>query len=413
VLDVVYNHFGPEGNYTSKFGPYLTDKHHSPWGQGVNVDDAGSDEVRRFFTENALQWLRDFHVDALRLDAVHAIVDTSASPFLAELEDAVATLAVATGRAALLIAESDLNDTRVITPRAQGGFGHDAQWTDDFHHALHVAVTGERDGYYGDFRGLRDLALSYGSGYVYTGQYSADRDRRHGNDSTGQPGERFVVYAQNHDQVGNRLMGDRLASTLDLAQRKLVAAAVLLAPFVPMLFMGEEYGDPAPFPYFISHGDPELVRLVREGRAREFAGFAHAGEAPDPAAESTFESAKLDWALRATHPHSAELAFTRELLRVRREHVSLRVLDPSATTVGLDGDSGLLQLARAQGGEETLVALNFGDEPVAVGAVVGDGTGWSRILDSSDERFGGSGIDEASIQAHDAAVFRRGGENDA
>ncbi|MCW2949266.1 MAG: malto-oligosyltrehalose trehalohydrolase [Thermoleophilia bacterium] len=413
VLDVVYNHFGPEGNYTSKFGPYLTDKHHSPWGQGVNVDDRGSDEVRRFFTENALMWLRDYHVDALRLDAVHAIVDTSASPFLRELAEAVAQLGRQSGRPRLLIAESDLNDRRVIDSREAGGFGHDAQWTDDFHHALHVALTGERDGYYGDYQpGLGDLARSYATGYVYVGQYCLSRDRRHGNDPSGLPGERFVVCAQNHDQVGNRLLGDRLASSLTFGQRKLAAAAVLLAPFVPMLFMGEEYGEPAPFPYFVSHDDADLVTAVREGRAREFAGFVRDGEEPpDPQAEATFESARLDWSLRARGEHAYQLAFTRELLRLRRDLPSLRVLDPAAMTVGVDSDLQLLQLARAQSGEETVVVLNFGLEPVAAHAVLGDDPAWQRIIDASDERFGGSGVDPEMIQSTSVAVFRRGGEH--
>ena len=411
VLDVVYNHFGPEGNYTGRFGPYLSEQHHTLWGSSVNVDGSGSAGVRRFFTENALQWLRDFHVDALRLDAIHAIVDTSASPFLGELADAVAALADETGRAALLIAESDLNDTRVITPRTDGGLGHHAQWSDDFHHALHVAVTGERDGYYADFDGLRDLARAYRQGFVYTGQYSADRDRPHGSDSSGLPGERFVVYAQNHDQVGNRLLGDRLTETLTHPQRLLVAGAVLLAPFVPMLFMGEEYGERAPFPYFVSHGDEQLVAAVRDGRAAEFARFGHAGEAPDPQGVETFESARLDWGLRSDGgSHQQQLAFTRALLALRRTAPSMRSLQPAATTVSLDEDAGLLTLARTGGSEQTLVALNFGDAAVPVGAALDDSARWQRILDSSDVRFGGDGIDHDHIHATTVAVFQRDDE---
>jgi maltooligosyltrehalose trehalohydrolase len=404
VLDVVYNHLGPEGNYLGKFGPYHSSLHHTPWGEAMNVDGAGSDEVRRFFIENAQQWVRDFHIDALRLDAIHGIVDTSASPFLAELAEAVEEVAEAANRRAWLIAESDLNDPRTITPREAGGTGLHSQWTDDFHHALHVAVTGERDGYYADYDGLPHLARSMREAFVYAGEYSVGRGRRHGASVAGMPGERFVVYAQNHDQVGNRLAGDRLAATLDLDRRKLTAATVLLSPFVPMLFMGEEYGEQRPFPYFVSHTDPELVEAVRAGRARE---FALEGVAPDPQAEQTFASAVLDWESREEGERRQLLDFHRELLRLRRESAALTRLRPAEVSVRLLDDARLLLLERSAGDERVLVALRFGSASVELGKVLPDAGQWHRLLDSDDPRFGGKGVDAARIGATGATVFRR------
>ncbi|MCW2923088.1 MAG: maltooligosyl trehalose hydrolase [Thermoleophilia bacterium] len=382
VLDVVYNHFGPEGGYVGRFGPYFTDRHMTPWGQAVNVDDAGSDEVRRFFIENALGWLRDFHVDGLRLDAIHGIVDTSATPFLAELADAVAELRDDLNRRAYVIAESDLNDVRVITPREQpGGIGMDSQWSDDLHHALHVAVTGERDGYYADFADepLRNLAHAYSRGFVYEGQHSRHRGRRHGSAAAGLPGDRFVVYAQNHDQVGNRMLGDRLAARVDVPGQRLLAAAVLLSPFVPMLFMGEEYGETAPFPYFVSHGDDDLVAAVRAGRAREFAAF-HDGDAPDPQGEATFRSAQLDWDSRERGAFGEQLDWTRELLRLRRDLPSIRRLRPAEADVRLDEARGTICIERAHAGERTLVVLGFGE----MWRANLPGEGWTCLLDSGD-----------------------------
>ena len=411
VLDVVYNHLGPEGNYLGKFGPYFSERHHTPWGAAMNVDGPGSDEVRRFFIENARQWVRDFHVDALRLDAVHGIVDTSASPFLAELADAVHDEAADARRQVHVIAESDLNDVRVIMPREAGGWGHDSQWTDDFHHALHVAATGESTGYYADFGGaIDDVATSLRRGFVYTGQPSAHRGRRFGSDSTGLPGERFVVYAQNHDQVGNRLLGDRLASSLSPARQRTLLAAVLLSPFVPMLFMGEEYGETRPFPYFVSHGDPDLVAAVREGRAREFASFGFAGEAPDPQGEETFRAAVLDWDSRATGDHAATLETTRALLRLRRTSPSIRRMRPAEGTVRSGGAAGWVSVERAHDGDHTLVVCNLGTEPVSLADASGGAPdGWHAVLDTTDPARDASHDPDpaARIAADSAVVFRR------
>ena len=307
VLDVVYNHLGPEGDVLEAYGPYLTDRYRTPWGTAVNFDGPGSDDVRRFFVENAVGWFRDFHVDALRLDAVHGIVDTTATPFLVDLARAVEEQRQQTGRSWSLIAESADNDPRVVSSRAAGGLGLDAQWNDDFHHALHALITGERAGYYVDFGGLDQLARAMDQGFVFQGEYSAHRGRRHGAPSGGIEPDRFVIFAQNHDHVGNRPAGDRLASLVSPASLRLAAAVVLLAPGVPLLFMGEEYGETAPFPYFVDHGEAELAAATWAGRAEEMASLGLAGKMLDPRAESTRRVAVLDgrWRHRAITPDCA------------------------------------------------------------------------------------------------------------
>jgi maltooligosyltrehalose trehalohydrolase len=293
ILDVVYNHVGPEGNYLGEFAPYFTDKYKTPWGPAVNVDGEHSDGVRRYFIDNAVEWITDYHFDALRLDAVHGILDTSAQPFLAELSDAVHMRARKLRRDVYVIAESDLNDVRMIRPTREGGLGMDAQWTDDFHHSLHALLTREDTGYYSDYGKLQHLAESLRKGFVYAGEYSPYRKRRHGNKPVGTRAQPFVVCSQNHDQVGNRMLGDRLATLLDPDQLKLAASCLLLSPFVPLLFMGEEYGETRPFPYFIHHSDPDLVEAVRRGRKHEFAAFAWKDEPPDPQSEETFAAARI------------------------------------------------------------------------------------------------------------------------
>ncbi|MBX6333569.1 MAG: malto-oligosyltrehalose trehalohydrolase, partial [Gemmatimonadaceae bacterium] len=294
ALDVVYNHLGPEGNYLGEFGPYFTDTYHTPWGAAVNFDGPGSDEVRRYVIDNALSWVTDFHVDALRLDAVHGIFDASAEHILAELAARVHAQGARLGRRIQVIAESDLNDPRLVRPRARGGYALDAQWSDDFHHAVHVALTGERRGYYAGFHGARDVAAALERRFVYEGQYAPHRDRRHGASATDVPADRFVIAIQNHDQVGNRARGERLASLVPFASLELAASLLLLAPYVPLLFMGEEYGETHPFQYFVSHTDPALVEAVRRGREAELESFAWEGPIPDPGAEATFTRSVLD-----------------------------------------------------------------------------------------------------------------------
>ena len=381
VLDVVYNHLGPEGNVLGLFGPYVTDRYRTPWGDAMNFDGRGSDDVRRYFLGSALQWLEDFHVDALRLDAIHGIVDTSATPFLAELSDTVHRR-----EAGLVIAESDLGDLRVVRPVDVGGLGMDAQWMDDLHHALHASLTGEQEGYYADFGSIRDVATALRQAVVYTGQTSRARGRRHGSSPDGIPPERFVVFAQNHDQVGNRMQGDRLSTLLTFEQQKMAAAAVLLSPFVPLLFMGEEYGEEAPFPYFVSHTDPDLVAAVRRGRAEEFAAFHWAGDPPDPAAETTFRGAILGWDLSGRH--GLLLTWHRTLLRLRREVPALAALPRRPAQVSVDPGSRLVLALRSGPADTVMSAYNTtGDEvemPVPTDR-------WARLLDSADARWGGPG----------------------
>ncbi|HEY8324886.1 MAG TPA: malto-oligosyltrehalose trehalohydrolase, partial [Ktedonobacterales bacterium] len=285
LLDVVYNHLGPSGNYLSRFGPYFTDEYKTPWGMAINLDGAGSDEVRRFLCDNALMWLRDYHFDGLRLDAIHALYDRSATHLLEQMASEVAALEAQTGRHFALIAESDLNDPRVVRSREAGGFGLAAQWSDDFHHALQAALTGERDGYYADFGSLADVAHAWRHAYVYEGRYSVARQRWHGRPTGGLPASRFVVFSQNHDHIGNRKLGERTAALLSPGRLRIAAALVCLAPYIPLLFQGEEWGASAPFLYFTDHQDAALGQAVREGRRREFAAFGWAPERiPDPQA---------------------------------------------------------------------------------------------------------------------------------
>jgi maltooligosyltrehalose trehalohydrolase len=360
--------------------------------------------VRRYLVGNALHWLREHHVDALRLDAVHAIPDQSATPFLAELADAVAALGAADGRPRHLIAESDLNDPRVVQPRRAGGLGLDAQWCDDVHHALHARLTGERDGYFADFGRPGELARAFRQGYVYTGQRSRFRGRRHGAFPRDTIGASFVAYAQNHDQVGNRPGGRRLTTLLDPESARLAAALVLLSPFVPLLFMGEEHGETAPFHYFTSHTDPALATAVSEGRRREFAGFGALGEYLDPQGEATFAASRPDWSLREREPHAGVEALHRELLALRRDEPALAALDLTAVEAHEDEATGLLTVRRAPAGAPAVRLLfALGDEPVTLDrAVAGE-----LLLDTAETRFGGPGSTwPAALRARSAVVVR-------
>ncbi|HEX6444844.1 MAG TPA: DUF3459 domain-containing protein, partial [Streptosporangiales bacterium] len=324
LLDVVYNHFGPDGAYVIGFGPYLTDTHTTPWGPTVNFDAADSDEVRRYVVDNALMWLRDFHLDGLRLDAVHAIADRSATHLLEELGDEVDVFAAQTGRSVFVIAESDLGDPRVVWSRERGGYGLTAQWNDDFHHALHVTLTGEQDGYYADFGGLPDLATALRQGYVYTGQYSRVRRRRHGRMPAGVPRSRLLAYLQDHDQIGNRAQGERSSALASTPLLQVAAALVLTSGFTPMLFMGEEWGASTPWQYFTDHNEA-LGEMVRRGRREEFASFGWRPEdVPDPQDPKTFERSVLHWAELDAEPHRTLLAWHRNLIALRRRHPALR-----------------------------------------------------------------------------------------
>ncbi|MGA7188858.1 MAG: malto-oligosyltrehalose trehalohydrolase [Candidatus Acidiferrales bacterium] len=390
VLDVVYNHLGPEGNYSSEFGEYFTDLYKTPWGQPLNFDASGSDEVRRYFIENALQWITDFHFDALRLDAIHAIVDPSATPFLQELADHVHARAEELHRTVYLFPESNRNDAREVASPQEGGLGLDSVWNDDFHHALHVLLTGEQTGYYEDFHGVEDLEQAFREGFVYSGQYSKYRGRRHGNSSEKFPGESLIVFAQNHDQVGNRLLGDRLAQKASFEKLKVAAGVVLLAPYIPLIFMGEEYGETAPFLYFVSHGDAALVDAVRKGRAEEFARFGWGAEIPDPQSEETFGRSKLNWELRKEGHHRVLWNFYRELLRLRREIPALARLDKKGAEVVAYPSEKTLFLRRRHGADQIFAAFNFDTEQVPLSLAVPAGQ-WRKRLDSAEPRWQGSG----------------------
>ncbi|HLZ49631.1 MAG TPA: malto-oligosyltrehalose trehalohydrolase [Candidatus Acidoferrum sp.] len=392
VLDVVYNHLGPEGNYLARFGPYFTDLHRTPWGEAINFDKSGSDEVRRYFIENALFWITDFHVDALRLDAVHAITDTTARPFLAELADTVHREAERQRRRVYLIPESDQNDARLVSPRDVGGLGLDAQWNDDFHHAVHALLTGERDGYYADFGTTAQLARAFSDGFVFTGQYSRYRGRRQGSSSERLPAERLIVFAQNHDQVGNRCSGDRLASSVSFEGLKLAAGLVILSPFLPLFFMGEEYGEAAPFHYFVCHGDPALIEAVRKGRREEFSRFAWKGESPDPQDEATFLRSRISWDLREEFPHKHLLALYKELLHIRRENPVMCRRDKNNLEALVSDQPKSLCVRRWHGEEQVIALFNFEKQPTQFGHAIPAGH-WERLLDSSDSCWGGSGSD--------------------
>ncbi len=323
LLDVVYNHLGPEGNYLAEFGPYFTDRYHTPWGAAVNFDGAGSDAVRTFVVDNVRQWIRDYHFDGLRLDAVHAICDFSPRHILREIKEAADEEAWRFGRSAHIIAESNLNDVRLLDRTDRGGYGLSAQWSDDFHHAVHVLLTGEQELYYADFGRPEHLVKALNETFVYDGCYSPFRDRRHGAPAGRHPGSRFVISIQNHDQVGNRARGDRFGTLLDPAQQRLAAGLLLMAPYIPLIFMGEEYGETHPFPFFCSFPDPHIAEAACRGRREEFAGAGWGDEVPDPQAEPTFESAKLSWDFPEGTCHAGLRRLYCDLLTLRRTRLPL------------------------------------------------------------------------------------------
>jgi maltooligosyltrehalose trehalohydrolase len=363
LLDVVYNHFGPAGNYLGKYGPYLTDKHKTPWGDAVNLDGKGSHEVRKFFTHNALMWLRDYHFDGLRLDAVHAFVDQSATHLLEQFASEVDTLSAKTGKHYVLIAESELNDPRLVTSREANGYGLDAQWADDLHHAIHTVITGELKGYYEDYGKLEHLAKGLKTPYIYEGDcYSIHRERYHGRPPIGLNGQHFVVCIQNHDQVGNRANGERLGHLVGANGQKIAAALLFAAPYVPMLFQGEEFAASAPFQYFSQHEDPELGRLVSEGRRNEFKAFGWKPEdVPDPQARETFERSKLNWDEVDKEPHAGMLQWYKNLIKLRR---SSGLTDGHRDRIHVEFDEEAKWLTMRRG--EFEIAVNFAGDRQAV-----------------------------------------------
>ncbi|MEB3314518.1 MAG: malto-oligosyltrehalose trehalohydrolase [Cyanobacteriota bacterium] len=412
VLDVVYNHLGPEGNYTADFGPYLSDRYPTPWGNALNLDGPGSDGVRQYIIDNALMWVEEYHIDALRLDAIHALYDHSALPLLAELQTLVQERAARRGYPCYLIAESDLNDARIITPAAQGGYGLDAQWSDDLHHSLHSLLTGEAEGYYQDFGDLDQLAKALRQGFVYDGLYSPYRDRRHGNDPRQRSPHQFVVYGQNHDQVGNRRLGERLSTLVGWEGLKLAAATVILSANLPLLFMGEEYGETAPFLYFVDHGDPDLLEAVRQGRQREFAEFHGLAPSPDPASPETFRRCQLHWETRQQGQGGVLWRFYQTLLRLRSQLITATPSPPQpyprAQTTSPGG------LIRWQPRPAILLLINVQPEVVSDQPVL-DGP-WEQQLDSADALWLGPGSrcpellapgTELSLWPQSMVVYRR------
>lgn len=390
VLDVVYNHLGPEGNYLSEYGPYFTDRYKTPWGQAVNFDGDGSSEVRRYFIDNALYWVTEYHLDGLRLDAIHGIFDDSPTHILQDLTEAVHAQAKALGRTVLVIAESDLNDNRVITDIKDGDWGLDAQWSDDFHHALHALLTREHSGYYQDFGSLSELKTAITDGFVYQGQFSQYRQRPHGTPSRHLPGERFIICSQNHDQVGNRAHGERLSTLVPFAALKLAAGMVLCSPNIPLLFMGEEYGETAPFLYFTSHTDPALAQTVREGRRREFAQFVCEKEIPDPQDPQTFVRSRLNHALRGEVPYCALLRFYHDLIAVRKHSPALRNCNKEYLEVITIPERRVLLMLRWQPQEETLLLIaSFAAEPVAIVPPLPPGR-WHKVIDAAAKKYGGT-----------------------
>ncbi|GAA2563577.1 malto-oligosyltrehalose trehalohydrolase [Mycolicibacterium diernhoferi] len=398
LIDAVFNHLGPSGNYLPRFGPYLSTGS-NPWGESVNIADAGADEVRRYIIDCALRWMRDFGADGLRLDAVHALVDTTAIHILEELSAETDALAAELGRPLSLIAESDMNDPRLITPRDRGGLGLTAQWDDDIHHAIHTAVSGERQGYYGDFGTLEALAQTLQHGYFHAGTYSSFRARRHGRplDTATIPATRLLAYTLTHDQVGNRATGDRPSQNLTAGQLAVKAALALGSPYTAMLFMGEEWGSSSPFQFFTSHPEPELGRATAEGRKAEFAAHGwDADEIPDPQDPETFLRSKLNWAEVTDGEHARLLAAYRGLIALRRTEPDLA--DPWLTHLRVQYDEEARWIIMRRGA--LAVVCNLGVDAVRV-PVRGD-----TVLAWEEP---GSSADGTVIPGQSFAVLRTAG----
>ncbi len=412
VMDVVYNHLGPEGNYLHEFAPYFTDKYKTPWGWAVNYDDADSDGVRNFFIRNALFWLDKYHVDALRLDAIHGIFDFSAKPFLKELAEKVAEFSATNRRKRYLIAESSLNDVSIVKSLAEDGIGMDSQWSDDFHHSVHTLLTGENTGYYIDFGKMDDLTKALRDNFVYDWRYSTFRRRHHGNSAAGRSGQEFVISIQTHDQIGNRMNGDRLANLIPFEAHKLAAVCMMTAPNIPMLFMGEEYSETAPFLYFVSHGDKDLIEAVRNGRKEEFESFEWSDEPPDPQAVATFEVSKLDWNLRNKKPNDKMLALYRDLISLRKNHPDLSRCIKDNYSVENDGEVLFVLFDHPK--RKLCAIMNYSDREIKIG-LPKYFYKCKIILDTEDEKYAGPGAiapasinnPEITLRPYNAVIYER------
>ena len=402
-LDVVYNHLGPEGNYFSAYGPYFTDSYCTPWGDAINFDGEWSDGVREFFCNNALYWFEFFHVDGLRLDAVHMAFDNSAVHFWKYLNEKVKALQEKLGRSLHLIAESDLNSPRIVHAPAIGGFGFTAQWLDDFHHALYVMLDSKGRERYIDFGRMEQLAKAYTDGFVHSGEFVKFRKRKHGVSSAGIPGDNFVIFTLNHDQVGNRPLGERLSLLVGFERLKLAAAAMLLAPYVPMLFMGEEYGEQAPFFYFVSHSDKNLIEAVRKGRKEEFKDFNTEGESPDPQDEKTFTESKLRWSQRGEGSHAVLLKWYKKLISLRKELSILKSFDKNNIRAHALGQSGLVIYRQSECGNNSVVCLFNFTEHLIDAVIPFYAEKWLKVLDSGEQEWSEKGIKGSVMPAVIAA----------
>jgi len=391
IVDVVYNHLGPEGNYLNEYGPYFTDRYKTPWGCALNFDSAWSDGVRSFFLQNARFLLEDAHVDALRLDAVHAIYDNSAIPFVQQLKELAAEIGARAGCKKELIVEMDLNDPRYINPPSKGGYGMDGQWADEFHHALRTLLTGDTSGYYEDFGDITHLEKAFRNTYVYNNVYSPHRHRTFGGSAETNPYDQFVVFAQNHDHVGNRAEGNRLTGILSFEQLKLAAATVLLSPYVPLLFMGEEYGERNPFQYFVDFNDAALIKAVHAGRAREFR-HGDADALPDPQAEETFNHSVLSWQT-AEEPGATLLRYYRHLIRFRQSRPAFQ--GRTRDTMIVHPPAGLtLPIERKILNDQLFIWFHFGDQPVSLANITWKHLG--KVFDSADVEWNGPGSSAAT-----------------
>jgi maltooligosyltrehalose trehalohydrolase len=407
ILDVVYNHVGFEGNYLSDFGPYFSPKYKTPWGPAVNYDDGGSDEVRKYVVNNALYWINEYHVDGLRLDAVHGIFDFSPKHILQELHEMKNQGAL--GRPVHLIAESDLNDPKIVSPQDRCGYGLEAQWLDDFHHSVHAYLTKERYGYYSDYGDIRDIEKSLRDGFVYDGKYSQFRNKTHGASSSDLPGSKFVVCIQNHDQVGNRPDGARLSSLLEPPALKVAAGLLLLSPYIPMLFMGEEFAEKAPFYFFTSHIDEGAARATREGRKKDFEAHHFDLDFIDPQDEKTFELSKIDLKSRNLPPHREIFEYYKSLIRLRKSHPALRDLSKKNTELVLLNEKKVLIARRRSSGVEELVTFFvLGNEPVELEKILG-GSEWMRIFGSEPDlpRIERRAPDSISLPPMSVTVYSR------
>ena len=413
ILDVIYNHFGPEGNCMSDYAPYFTESYQTAWGNAINFDKQYSYGVRNYFIENALYWFETFHIDALRLDASDNIFDIGVKHFLQELAENVDALSKKQGRKFYLTAENDLSDTKVIRSIESGGYGIDAQWNDAFHHCLHSLLTGEDAGYYEDYGRCEQLTKAFKEGFVYSGQYSRFRKKFHGSNSSAIPGHQFVVFIQNHDQVGNRALGDRLTHLVSFEALKLAAGVLLLAPNIPLIFMGEEYAEDAPFLYFVSHTDPDLIAVVREGRKKDFAAFQAEGEFIDPFSPDTFKKCQLNWGDRQEGRHKVLLDLYQHLIHLRRTIPALKTLDKQNLEASVIEENKLMFLQRWSQNSKIFCIMNFSEKDVSFNATPPSGS-WQKILDSSEPKWMGLGStlpdklmqQDVAIRAHSFVLYQ-------